>query len=249
MDANPVIEARSLELGYGAEPLLTDVSFSVGAGEVVAILGGSGSGKTTLLRALLGLLPVSAGSLRVAGKELAGASEGVRAAILRDFGVAFQSGALFDSLTLAENVLVPINACRCMPASTAKLLARVTLATVGLEEAADLLPSQISGGMRKRAGIARAMALEPRILVLDEPTSGLDPVTAADLDRLIATLNRSLGITVLMVTHDLASTFTVAHRCILIDADERGILADGAPAELRGSHPNPKVRAFFERTV
>jgi phospholipid/cholesterol/gamma-HCH transport system ATP-binding protein len=249
MGATQIIEARSLEVSHGGEPLLTEVSFSVAEGEIFAILGGSGSGKTTLVRALLGLLPVCSGSLRVAGRELVGASEEMRTEILRDFGVAFQSGALFDSLTLAENVLVPIRECRCMAEPTAQLLARVTLAAVDLAEAADLLPSQISGGMRKRAGIARAMALEPKILVLDEPTSGLDPLKAADLDRLIATLNRSLGITVVMVTHDLASVFSLAKSCILIDADVRGILAAGSPAELRSSHPNPKVRAFFERTV
>jgi len=249
MSASPVIESRSLEVGYGGEPLLTAVSFGVEAGEVFAILGESGSGKTTLLRALLGLLPASSGSLRVAGRELVGASEETREAVLRDLGVAFQSGALFDSLTLAENVLVPISARTSLPASTAAMLARVTLATVGLADAAELLPAQISGGMRKRAGIARAMALDPKILVLDEPTSGLDPLTAADLDRLITTLNRGLGITVVMVTHDLATTFAVARRCILIDAEVRGILAEGPPAELRAGHPNPKVRAFFERTA
>jgi phospholipid/cholesterol/gamma-HCH transport system ATP-binding protein len=249
MSASPVIEARSLAVGYRGEPLLTGVSFSVAAGEVFAILGESGSGKTTLLRALLGLLPASSGSLRVADRELVGATEDTRAAVLRDLGVAFQSGALFDSLTLAENVLVPIRARTSLPASTAAMLARVTLAMVGLVDAADLLPAQISGGMRKRAGIARAMALDPKILVLDEPTSGLDPLTAADLDRLIATLNRGLGITVVMVTHDLASTFAVAARCILIDGGVRGVLAEGPPAELRANHPNPKVRAFFQRTI
>jgi phospholipid/cholesterol/gamma-HCH transport system ATP-binding protein len=185
----------------------------------------------------------------VAGRELVGADEETRAGVLRDLGVAFQSGALFDSLTLVENVLVPIQANSRLPAATAELLARVTLATVGLADAADLHPAEISGGMRKRAGIARAIALDPKILVLDEPTSGLDPLTAAGLDHLIATLNHSLGITVLMVTHDLATTFAVAHRCMLIDGDERGILAAGVPEELRRSHPNPKVRAFFERTV
>jgi len=249
MGGTTVIEARNLQAAYGDSPVLTEVSFSVNAGEVFAILGTSGSGKTTLLRALLGLLPIGGGSLCVAGRELAGASTETRAGVFRDVGVAFQSGALFDSLTLAENVLVPIREHTDLPASTAELLALVTLATVGLADAADLRPAEISGGMRKRAGIARAMALDPKILVLDEPTSGLDPLTAADLDRLIATLNRSLGITVVMVTHDLASTFAVANRCILIDAEKRGIIADGPPAGLRRDHPNPKVRAFFERTT
>ncbi|HEY6000891.1 MAG TPA: ATP-binding cassette domain-containing protein [bacterium] len=249
MGAIAAIEAQQLAVGYAGSPLLGEVTFDVAAGEVFAILGESGAGKTTLVRTLLGLLPALGGSLRVAGRELVGAGEDARDAVLGDIGVAFQSGALFDSLTLAENVLVPIRARTDLPASTAALLARVTLATVGLADAADLLPAQISGGMRKRAGIARAMALDPKILVLDEPTSGLDPLTAADLDRLILTLNRGLGITVLMVTHDLASTFAVAGRCILVDARAGGIVAAGPPAELRARHPNPKVRAFFERTV
>jgi phospholipid/cholesterol/gamma-HCH transport system ATP-binding protein len=242
----PIIQAEGLEVSFGGAPMLTGLSFSVEPGQILAILGESGSGKTTLLRVLLGLLPASRGSLRVAGTDLAGATEEAKAVVVRNLGVAFQTGALFGSLTLAENVMVPIRAHTRLPESTARLLAAIKLATVGLAGAADLFPSQISGGMRKRAGIARAMALDPKILVLDEPSSGLDPLSSAELDRLILTLNRSLGVTVVMVTHNLASVFAVAQRCLLIDASVRGILAAGSPAELRTEHPNPRVRAFFQ---
>ncbi len=246
---SPIIRADGLEVGFGGPPVLTGVSFSVQPGEIFAILGGSGSGKTTLLRVLLGLQPASRGSLSVAGIDLVGATEETKAGVVRNLGVAFQTGALFGSLTLAENVMVPIRAQTGLRESTAKLLAGIKLASVGLAAAAGLLPAQVSGGMRKRAGIARAMALDPKILVLDEPSSGLDPLTSADLDSLILTLNRSLGITVVMVTHNLTSVFSVAQQCILIDAEVKGILAQGSPAELRGEHPNPKVRAFFQSTA
>jgi phospholipid/cholesterol/gamma-HCH transport system ATP-binding protein len=242
---NAIIEAVDLGVSFGGVAVLAGVNFSVAAGEIFAILGESGSGKTTLLRVLLGLLPAGSGTLRVAGCELVGADEKSRAGAACNVGVAFQTGALFGSLTLAENVMVPIRAQTRLPDSTARLLARIRLATVGLADAADRLPSQVSGGMRKRAAIARAMALDPQILVLDEPSSGLDPLTAAELDRLIATLNRSLGITVVMVTHNLAGVFAVVQRCILVSAEVKGILAQGTPAQLRDEHPNPKVRAFF----
>ena len=243
------IVARNLAVGYGGTAVLRDVNFQVHAGEVFAILGGSGSGKTTLLRALIGLLPPLEGRLEIFGQDLASADGQARARILREMGVLFQTGALLADLTLAENVMLPIRAHTDLPESTARLLACIKLAQVGLCGDEDLLPSQISGGMRKRAGIARAMALDPRILILDEPSSGLDPPTAAELDRLIRVLNRNLGITVVMVTHDLASTLAVARRCILIDRQVRGIRAEGEPAFLRDRHPDPAVRAFFRRAA
>lgn len=246
---SPVILAEDLEVSFGTTPVLSGVSFSVQPGEILAILGESGSGKTTLLRVLLGLLPASRGCLQIAGTDLVGATEETKTAVVKNLGVAFQTGALFGSLTLAENVMVPIKAHTRLPESTARLLATIKLATVGLAAAAGLLPAQISGGMRKRAGIARAMALDPKILVLDEPSSGLDPLTSAELDRLILTLNRSLGITVVMVTHNLASVFAIAQHCLLIDAEVKGILAQGSPTQLRDEHPNKKVRAFFQSNV
>ncbi len=244
-----VIAARDLEVGYeDGPPILANVSFDVHAGEVFAILGGSGSGKTTLLRVLLGLLAPRQGRLEVAGRPLAGAQEEERAKILSNVGVLFQTGALLGSLSLAENVMLPLAAHTDLPRSTIQLVACLKLALVGLQGSEGLMPSEISGGMRKRAGIARAMALDPRILVLDEPSSGLDPVTAQELDRLIVALNRSLGITVVMVTHDLASTFNVAGRCILIDREIQGVLAEGTPAEMR-EHPDERVRNFFHRAA
>ncbi len=245
----PAIVARNLNIGYDGETVLRNINFDVQEGEVFAILGGSGSGKTTLLRALIGLLPPMSGTLEIFGEDLASAEPGRRQVLLRRMGVLFQTGALFADMTLAENVMLPIRVQTDLPESTARVLACIKLAQVGLCGDEELLPSQISGGMRKRAGIARAMALDPRILVLDEPSSGLDPVTASELDRLIRVLNTSLGITVVMVTHDMASALAVAGRCILIDRETRGIRAEGDPRELRDHHPDPRVRAFFRRAA
>ena len=251
MSASPAIEARIARGRLRAASRCSPGSASPSApGRSSRSSGRAGRARRPCCAPCSACCPPAAAACAWRAGSWSGAAEETRAAVLRDLGVAFQSGALFDSLTLAENVLVPIRARTDLPASTAALLARVTLATVGPRGRRRLLPSQISGGMRKRAGIARAMALDPKILVLDEPTSGLDPLTAADLDHLIATLNRGLGITVVMVTHDLASTFAVAHRCIL---DRRGACGGSSPRAPRPScapsHPNPKVRAFFERTT
>ncbi|RMG88486.1 MAG: ATP-binding cassette domain-containing protein [Candidatus Dadabacteria bacterium] len=247
MPTEAVIRARGLSVGYEGVAVLRDVTFEVRPREIFAILGGSGSGKTTLLKTLIGILPPLAGTLEIAGVDMGTATEAERREALRRLGVLFQTGALLADLTLAENVMLPIRGHTGLPEVTARILACLKLSEVGLGDAADRFPNEISGGMRKRAGVARAMALDPPILVLDEPSSGLDPVTAAELDELVLGLRDNLGITVLMVTHDLESAFRAADRCILIDAETAGIRAEGDPRRLRDDPPDPKVRAFFRR--
>jgi len=215
----------------------------VPAGEVFAILGSSGSGKSTLLRNLIGLdLPLS-GHVLVDGTPPAQELGPPR------FGVSFQSGALFGSMTLAENVALPLRKWSDLDREAIDVVVRAKLRIVGLEGFENHLPAEISGGMKKRAGIARAMALDPPLLFLDEPSAGLDPIRSAELDELILTLNRSLGVTTVLVTHELASIFAIACECILVDRDARGIIARGRPAELRDGSPDPRVRAFFNRRL
>jgi phospholipid/cholesterol/gamma-HCH transport system ATP-binding protein len=243
-----VIEVERLSAGYGGRPILEEVSFDVRRGEKLVVIGESGCGKSTLLKHMVGLLEPAAGSVKIEGRDIARARGRERREILRGIGVAYQSGALFGSLTLLENVALPLEELTRLPARAREAVARVKLEQVGLEDAADRYPSQLSGGMRKRAAIARAVALDPAILFLDEPTAGLDPVTAAGIDQLISRLGRSLGVTFVIVTHELASIFAVADRAVMLDASVRGILAAGAPAEL-ARHPEERVRRFFRREV
>ena len=247
MQPAPILKATDLSVGYDGQPVLRNLSFEVRPREIFAILGGSGSGKTTILKTLIGILPPLAGELEIAGVSLTRTPPERWAHVFRSMGVLFQTGALLADLTLAENVMLPIRAQTDLPESTARILACLKLSQVGLADAESRFPNEISGGMRKRAGVARAMSLDPPILVLDEPSSGLDPVTAAELDQLVLGLRQDLGITVILVTHDLASTFAVADRCILIDREVAGIRAEGVPARLRDEHPDPAVRAFFRR--
>ena len=236
-----VLSVRDLTVGYG-EPLLEDVSFDVAGGEVFAILGGSGCGKSTLLRHLIGLQEPMAGRVHLRG---IGAPQ--LALEPPQFGVVFQSAALFGSMTLQENVALPLEKWTDLqpPALTAVAQARLRL--VGLAGFENHLPSEVSGGMKKRAGIARALALEPKLLFLDEPSSGLDPVTAAGLDELILTLRQSLGVTTVLVTHELASIFRVVDHCIVLDRQAKGIIARGNPRELRDRSADPRVSGFFQR--
>jgi phospholipid/cholesterol/gamma-HCH transport system ATP-binding protein len=242
-----VIEVKDLTVRFGSRTVLERVSLEVRRGEIFVILGGSGCGKTTLLRHIIGLRKPEGGSVRILGVDLAQAGDAERDAVRRRTGVLFQSGALLKSMTLAENVALPLRESTGLPEPFIRELARLKLAMVGLEQAAGFLPSELSGGMQKRGGLARAIALDPEILFFDEPGAGLDPVTSVELDELILGLNRSLGTTMVVVTHELQSINKIAQRAIMLDGEAKGIIAEGTPAEMRDHNPLPKVRAFFRR--
>ncbi len=245
MQEDKIIEVRRLSAGYAGRTILSDVSFDVRQGEIFIILGGSGSGKSTLLKNMIGLYPAMSGEVLIRGENMIGAVGAVRERLLRQFGVMYQGGALFGSMTLAENVALPLEECTRLPREARALLARLKLQQVGLGQFADYLPSETSGGMVKRAAVARAMALDPGILFLDEPSAGLDPITSAELDELIRTLSRDYGITFVIASHELASVYAIGDRAILLE--NGGIAAEGSPVQLRDNPPNEYVRAFFRR--
>jgi phospholipid/cholesterol/gamma-HCH transport system ATP-binding protein len=245
--AVPIIRVEHLVARYGDNTILDDVSLEVRRGERFVIVGGSGCGKTTLLRHMIGLQQPAAGRVIVDGEDITRADEDQLRRVQRRVGVLFQSGALFGSLTLGENIALLLEEYTDLPPETIKLLVRVKLDMVKLGGFEHFMISELSGGMKKRAALARAVVLDPSILFFDEPSAGLDPVTSAELDELIVQMNRSLGTTMVVVSHELPSIFTIADRVIMLDGDSKQIIAEGRAQELHDHSADPRVHAFFNR--
>jgi phospholipid/cholesterol/gamma-HCH transport system ATP-binding protein len=240
----PMISLRDLRVSYGDREILHGISFDVLPGETLVILGGSGSGKSTLLRTLVGLEKPSTGEVLIKGRDLAKASAPEMDEIRRKMGMSFQGGALFGSMTVGENVAMPLREHTRLEGSTIEIIVRLKLEQVGLEGFEYYTPSQLSGGMKKRAAVARALAMDPEILLFDEPSAGLDPIIAAGIDQLILQLKRAFRMTIIVVTHELASAFLIADRMLLID--KGNVIALGT-AEVMRSSTQPRVRQFLDR--
>jgi len=244
--AKPVISLHDMRVSYGEREILHGISFDVHPGETLVILGGSGSGKSTLLRTLVGLEKPSAGEIWIKGRDIAKTSTADMDAIRRKIGMSFQGGALFGSMTVGENVALPLREHTRLEDSTIEIILRLKLQQVGLEGFEYYMPAQLSGGMKKRAAVARALAMDPEILFFDEPSAGLDPIIAAGIDQLILELKRAFRMTIIVVTHELASAFLIADRMLLID--KGNIVALGTVQEMRAS-TQPRVRQFLDRVA
>ncbi len=242
-----VISVRNLSMAYGEVLIQRDLNFTINRGDIFVIMGGSGCGKSTLLRHLIGLQAPAQGEIFYGGASLLAAGPQARQQLLRKNGVLFQSGGLLSSLTLAENVALPLTESTRLAAKKIRDIVAYKLALVGLAGFEDYYPAQLSGGMQKRAGLARAMALDPDILFFDEPSAGLDPITAKHLDDLILRLRDSLSATVVIVTHELASIFAIGSNAIFLDADSKTLIASGSPHELLASSSDPKIIQFLTR--
>ncbi|OYT15238.1 MAG: polyamine ABC transporter ATP-binding protein [Bacteroidetes bacterium 4572_77] len=242
-----IIQAKNITVRYGDRTILDNVSFDINQGEVFVIVGASGCGKTTLLRQLIGLEQPTEGSVYLGEDDFTNGNDKVKYKIRQRFGVLFQASGLFASMTIAENMRLLLEKYSKLTTKQMDRIIRMKLESVGLAGYENFYPSELSGGMKKRAALARAMVLDPDILFFDEPSSGLDPVTAAALDKLIIRLNEVLNTTMVIVTHDLSSILDISHRIIMLDGDKKGIIASGTPEELRNYTQNEKVYNFFNR--
>jgi phospholipid/cholesterol/gamma-HCH transport system ATP-binding protein len=241
------IVVRDLTMAYGSFVLMRDLNFEIRRGDIFFIIGGSGSGKSTLMRHMIGLHEPAKGEILIDGESIALASAERKHELLKSFGVLYQSGALWSSMTLAENIAVPLEEFTNLSAAEIQDVASMKLALVGLKGFEEFFPAQISGGMQKRAGLARAMALDPEILFVDEPSAGLDPLSSRRLDDLILELRDSLGATVVIVSHELASIFAIGTNSVFLDPETRTMIAAGSPTELRDRSENPTLRRFLTR--
>lgn len=247
MSSENIIEVSGLTAGYGKNVVLRDIDFTVKRGEIFVIMGGSGCGKSTLLKHMIGLYRPFAGSVSIFGQDIIEATLTERRQLMQKFGVTYQDGALFGSMSLAENIALPLEEYTTHSPAKISEIVREKLEQVELGDFGDYMPSEISGGMRKRAGLARAMALSPTLLFFDEPSAGLDPITSADLDTLILKLQRDLDTTLVIVSHELDSIYTVADRVIILNAANKGIVATGKPQDLRENSQDSWVKDLLTR--
>lgn len=247
MASRAIIEVKGIKAGYGEKVVLQDVDFAVEPGEVLVIVGGSGCGKSTLLKVLIGLLTPMAGRVTIDGVDIHQAKEKDLRELRSRMGILFQSGGLISSMSLFKNVALALQGNIRCSGQTLRRLVHMKLGLVDLSGMENLLPGELSGGMKKRAGLARAMALDPPVLFFDEPSAGLDPVTAVELDELILEINGGMGTTMVIVTHELESIFRIASRVIMLDAGAKGIIAQGTPQMLRDHPPDERVERFFRR--
>ena len=245
--SGPAIEVSGLECGYTGEIVLKNVTFSVARGEIFFVIGGSGCGKSTLLRHMVGLNAPKKGTVKFLGRSFTDAGAAERREMLKTFGLLYQGGALWTSLTIRENVALPLEEYTTLTTREIEEIATLKLAQVGLRGFEDYYPVEISGGMRKRAGLARALALDPAIVFFDEPSAGLDPITSRKLDELVKHIRDTFGTTIVVVSHELASIFALADRAIMLDRAEKGIVAEGRPRELLEHSRDPRVREFLSR--